>query len=149
MNTSDMIYIQLCSSSRRYYPCLSPLIESCIWINFISVAYTSWYHWICGRTQHKAVTINQLACPSYSLYVQLLWYPMYYPRGMKARVSFVQWLKPYSILATTLDSNPGDQIQQIISADHYTTTSLGLELAICFITSTCRFLQALWQTVEG
>ena len=29
-----------------------------------------------GRTQCKAATINQLACPSYSLYVQLLWYPM-------------------------------------------------------------------------
>ena len=59
---------------------LSPPIESCNWIDFISVsvAYASWYHWNSGRTQHKAATINQLACPSYCLYVQLLWYPMYY-----------------------------------------------------------------------
>ena len=61
---------------------LSPTIESCNWIDFISVAYASWYHWNCGRTQRKAATINQLACPSYSLYVQLLWYPMYYPGGI-------------------------------------------------------------------
>ena len=49
--------------------------------------------------------------PSYSLYVQLLWYPMYYPEGMKARVSPVQGLKPYSILAPIQDSNPGGRIQ--------------------------------------
>ena len=86
---------------------LSPSIESCNWIDFISVAYASWYHWNCGRTQRKAATINQFACPSYSLYVQLLWYPMYYPGGMKARVNPVQWSKPHSILAPTQDSNPG------------------------------------------
>ena len=90
---------------------LSPSIESCNWIDFISVAYASWYHWNCGRTQRKAATINQFACPSYSLYVQLLWYPMYYPEGMKARVSPVQWSKPNSILAPTQDSNPGGRIQ--------------------------------------
>ena len=44
------------------------------------------------------------------LYVQLLWYPMYYPEGMKARVSPVQWSKPYS-KAPTQDSNPGGRIQ--------------------------------------
>ena len=75
------------------------------------MAYASWYHWICGRTQRKAATINQLACPSYSLYVQLLWYSMYYPGGMKAQVSPVQWSKPHSILAPTQDSNLGGQIQ--------------------------------------
>ena len=91
---------------------LSPTTESCSWIDFISVAYaSSWYHWNCGRTQRKAATINQLACPSYSLYVQLLWYPMYYPGGMKARVCPVQWSKTYSILAPTQDSNPGGRIQ--------------------------------------
>ena len=90
---------------------LSPSIESCNWIDFISVAYASWYHWNCGRTQRKAAAINQFACPSYSLYVQLLWYPMYYPGGMKARVSPVQWSKPHSILAPTQDSNPGSRIQ--------------------------------------
>ena len=36
------------------------------------MAYASWCHWNCGRTQRKAATINQLACPNYSLYVQLL-----------------------------------------------------------------------------
>ena len=36
---------------------------------------------------------------------------MYYPEGMKARVSPVQWSKPNSILAPTQDSNPGGRIQ--------------------------------------
>ena len=36
---------------------------------------------------------------------------MYYPEGMKARVSPVQWSKPYSILAPTQDSNPSGRIQ--------------------------------------
>ena len=109
-------------------------IESCSWIDFIYVAYARWYHWTCGRTQRKAATINQLACPSYSLYVQLLWYPMYYPEGRKARVSPVQWSKPHSILAPTQDSNPGGRIQNherwplhyhctLCSGDHYTTTA--------------------------
>ena len=86
-------------------------IESCNWIDFISVAYASWCHLNCGRTQRKAATINQLACPNYSLYVQLLWYPMYYPEEMRVRVSPVQWSKPHSILALTQDSNPGGRIQ--------------------------------------
>ena len=85
---------------------MSPTRESCNWIDFISVANASWYHWKCGRTQHKAATINQRACPSYSFYVQLLGYPMYYPGGMKARVSPVQRSKPYSMLAPTQDSIP-------------------------------------------
>ena len=47
---------------------------------------------------------------------------MYYPGGMKARVSPVQWSKPHSILAPL-------RIQtrvagfRIISGDHYTTTT--------------------------
>ena len=36
---------------------------------------------------------------------------MYYPKGMKARVSPVQWSKPNSILAPTQDSSPGGRIQ--------------------------------------
>ena len=87
------------------------------------VAYASWYHWNCGRTQHKAATINQLACPSYSLYVQLLWYPMYYPGGMKARVSRVQRSKPYSILVPHSGFEPGRPWFRIMSGDHYTTTA--------------------------
>ena len=98
--------------SKWYYLMGWPItIESCNWIDFISKAYASWYHWNCGRIQRKAATINQLAYPSYSLYVQLLWYPMYYPGGMKARVSPVQWSKPHSILPPIQDSNPGGRIQ--------------------------------------
>ena len=35
----------------------------------------------------------------------LLWYPMYYPEGMKARVSPVQSIEPHRILAPTRDLN--------------------------------------------
>ena len=61
-----------------------------------------------GVAEHSflAATINQLACPSYSLDVQLL-YPMYYPEGMKVRVSHVQSIEPHRILALTRDLNPG------------------------------------------
>ena len=38
---------------------LSPSIESCNWIDFISVAYASWYHWNCGRT-HSGVNRVEL-----------------------------------------------------------------------------------------
>ena len=75
------------------------------------MAYASWYHWNCGGTQPKAATINQFACPSYSLYVQLLWYPMYYTGRDEGRVSPVQWSKPQCIRAPKQDSNPGRRIQ--------------------------------------
>ena len=75
------------------------------------MAYASWCHWNRGRTQRKAATINQLACPSNSLYVQLLWYPTHYPGGMKARISPVQLSRSHSILAPTQDSNPVGRIQ--------------------------------------
>ena len=99
---------------------LSASIEPCNWINLISVAYASWYLWSCGRTQRKAATINQFACPSYSLHVQLLWYPMYYPGGMKALVSHVQWSKPHRILAPVRIRTRAAGFR-IISGDHYTT----------------------------
>ena len=71
---------------------------ACSWVDFISVAYMPE-----GVTEHSFLGCNhQSTCmPSYSLYVQLLWYPMYYPGGMKASVSPVQWSEPYSILAPT------------------------------------------------
>ena len=50
--------------------------------------------------------------PSRCLGVRQDWYPMYYPEGMKARVSPVQSIKPHRILAPTRDSNqepPGSQ----------------------------------------
>ena len=102
---------------------MSPSIESCNWSDFISVAYASWYHWICGRTQRKAATIHQLARPSYSLYVQLLWYPMYYPGGMKARVSPVQWWKANIVYWPPLRIRTRASGFKIISGDHYTTTA--------------------------
>jgi len=43
---------------------------------------------------------NQLACPSYNLYVQLLWYPMYYPRGMK-------WPGRGTVVVTAYDFESG------------------------------------------
>ena len=66
-----------------------------------------------GVTKHRFLVCNhQSTCmPSYSLYVQLLWYPMYYPGWMTARVSPVHGSKPHSILAPTQDSNPGGRIQ--------------------------------------
>ena len=72
---------------------------------------------------------QSFACPSYSLYVQLLWYPMYYPEEMKARVSPVQWSKPHSILAPTQDSNPSCRIQNHKRWPlHYHCTTLCLRL---------------------
>ena len=44
---------------------------------------------------------------TYSLYVQLLWYSMCYPEGMKTRVSPVQSIEPHRILAPTWDLNQG------------------------------------------
>ena len=52
---------------------------------------------------HAPVTTFMFSCS--------LWYPMYYPGGMKARVSPVQRSKPHSILAPTQDPNPGGRIQ--------------------------------------
>ena len=47
---------------------------------------------------------------------------MYYPEGMKARVSPVQWSKPNSILAP-LGIRTRAAGFKIISGDHYTTTA--------------------------
>ena len=43
--------------------------------------------------------------PSRCLDVRQDWYPMYYPKGMKARVSPVQSIEPHRILAPTRDLN--------------------------------------------
>ena len=57
-------------------------------LTFIYVAYVRWCHWRCGRTQlfRLQPSVN-LHAQLYSLYFQLLWYPMYYPEGMEAWVS--------------------------------------------------------------
>ena len=47
---------------------------------------------------------------------------MYYPEGMKDRVSPVQWSKPYSILAPLRIRTRAAGFK-IISGDHYTTTA--------------------------
>ena len=92
-----------------YWSPLNPVTEA-----LIAVELTLFlWHIPEGVAEHSFLGCNhQSTCmPSYSLYVQLLWYPMYYPGGMKARVSPMQWSKPYSILALTKDSNPGGWIQ--------------------------------------
>ena len=54
---------------------------------------------------------------------------MYYPEGMKARVSPVQSIEPYRILAPTRDSNqepPGPEsrvVTTILPLHHYTTAA--------------------------
>ena len=84
---------------------------------------------ICQMIPLKVWSNTALGCNHqliYSLYVQLLWYPMYYPKGTKARV---QWSKPHSILAPTQDSNSGSRIQNHkrwplhYHCTHYTTTA--------------------------
>ena len=92
------------------------MILSFGWALRYRVMQLNWLHF-CGKCQLILLklcsnTINQLACLSYSLHVQLFLYPMYYPGGMKARVGPVQWSKPHSILAPTQDSNPGGRIQR-------------------------------------
>ena len=76
-------------------------------LTFISVAYAE------GVAEHSFLGCNhQSTCmPSHSLYVQLLWYSIYYPGGMKTRMCPVQWLEPHNILVPTQDSNPGGRIQ--------------------------------------
>ena len=61
-----------------------------------------------------------------AFYVQLLWYPMYYPRGTKAWVSPMQWSMPYSMLALPpLRIRTRSAGFKITSGDQYTTTALG------------------------
>ena len=56
-----------------------------------------------------------LHAPVTACYIHLLWYPMYYPGGMKARVSPLQYSNPHSTLAPTQDSNSCGRINQAIS----------------------------------
>ena len=92
-----------------YWAPLNPVTEA---LHAVELTFFLW-HMPEGVAEHSFLGCNhQSTCmPSYSLYVQLAWYPMYYPGGMKARVCPVQWSEPHSILAPTQDSNPGSQIQ--------------------------------------
>ena len=71
-----------------YWAPLNPVTEA---LHAVELTLFLW-HTPEGVAEHSFLSCNhQSTCmPSYSLYVQLLWYPMYYPRGMKARVSPVQ-----------------------------------------------------------
>ena len=80
---------------------------------------------------------QQLACPSYSLYVHLLWYPMNYPGGMKARVSPMQCSKTNCILAPTQDSNPRAAGFKIISGYHYTESCFNYFSMACYFIAVC------------
>ena len=69
------------------------------------------YRWIDSYSQRSRQTQSKLQLsirltPSRCLDVRQDWYPMYYPEGMKARVSPVQSIEPHRILAPTRDSNP-------------------------------------------
>ena len=60
----------------------------------------------CPRAYHQSTCMPQLQPLCSAVLV-----PMYYPGGMKVRVSPVQWSKPHSILVPTQDWNPGGRIQ--------------------------------------
>ena len=133
--------IDLCNNKQIFFSSLVSLVVSNINVN---IRHTYWaplnpvtehaveltlflWHMPEGVAKRSFLGCNhQSTCmPSYSLYIHLLWYLMYYPGGMKARVSPVHWSEPHSILAPTQDSNPGGRIDRfrIISGDHYTTTA--------------------------
>ena len=86
-----------------YWAPLNPVTEA---LHAVELTSFMW-HMPEGVAEHSFLGGNhQSTCmPSYSIYVQLLWYRCTYPEGMKARVSPVQWSKPHSI------------------CDHYTTAA--------------------------
>ena len=55
----------------------------------------------CHCKHNSKLQLSIRFTPSRSHYVQQDWYPMYYPKGMKARVSSVQSIEPHRILAPT------------------------------------------------
>ena len=86
------------------------------------------YRWIDSytqlslRTQFKVATVYSIHTQSLSD-VRQNWYPMYYPKGMKARVSPVQSIEPHRILAPTRDLNreplgPQSRLVTIILPQH-------------------------------
>ena len=104
-------------------------IESCSWMDFFSVAYTSWYYWNCGRTQRKAANINQICMPqlqplcSAALVLNVL------PRrdeGSGKPCAVIE--ASYYIGPATQDSNPGGQIQNDKRWSQAVTTTLPLHI---------------------
>ena len=90
---------------------LSPSIESCNWIDLISVAYASWYHWNCGRTQRKAATINQLACPSLQPLCSADRVPNVLPQWDEGSSKPCAVIEALLYISPTHDLNPGGRIQ--------------------------------------
>ena len=89
-----------------------PLTQCIEALQAVELTYFLW-HMPEGVAEHSFFRLQ----PSVNLHaqlqpVQLLWYPMYYPGMMNARVSPVQWSEPHSILAPNQDSNPGGRIQK-------------------------------------
>ena len=87
-----------------------------------------------GVAKHSFLGCNhQSTCmPSYSLYVQLLWYPMYYPEEMKARVSPVQSIEPHR-LEVVMNDTKGFELASVDALDchacgGYVLTHVCLEL---------------------
>ena len=58
--------------------------------------------------------------PIHCLDVRQDWYPMYYPEGMKARVSPVQSIEPHRILAPHSGLEPGTSGYTVQSSNHCT-----------------------------
>ena len=113
MNATSFLSVR-----HTYWAPLNPVTEALhavSWLYFCGICQKVW-----PNTAFLCCNHQSTCMPSYSFHVQLLWYPMYYPGGMKARVSPVQWSEPHSILAPFQDSNPGGRIQ---NHDHYTTTA--------------------------
>ena len=83
------------------------------------------YRWIDSYTVHNCpcehnspLQLYIRFTPSRCLDVRQDWYPVYYPEGMKARVSPVQSIEPHRILAPTRDSNqepPGPESRVVTS----------------------------------
>ena len=61
--------------------------------------------------------------PSRCLDVRQDWYPMYYPEGMKARVSPVQSIEPHRIFGTHSGLEPWTSGSTVQSSNHYTTAA--------------------------
>ena len=93
-----------------------------------------WIPWIDSYTQHNCpcehsskLQLSIRFTPSRCLDVRQDWYPMYYPEGMKARVSPVQSIEPHRILAPTRDLNR----EPLGPQSRVVTTILPLHTILC------------------
>ena len=81
--------------------------------------------------------------PSRCLDVWQDWYPMYYPEGMKARVSPVQSIKPNRL-------KPGTSGSTVLSSNHYTTAAhMSLERRMRRRVNAKKYFQAPPQSQGG